>query len=89
MPAPSRPPARSRRRRFVPVLLAALVLLATASSCCFTRHVWEVADTTPEVAFAVVATPFTLVLDVIRGPVWFVWVIATAGGHGDPWLECP
>ncbi|MHC4959181.1 MAG: hypothetical protein ACYTGN_12500 [Planctomycetota bacterium] len=35
---------------------------------------------------AVAATPLTVVLDVVAAPVYVVWILVTAGGHGDPWL---
>ena len=35
---------------------------------------------------AVVATPATLVVDILTAPINLVWIFATAGGHGDPWI---
>ena len=41
---------------------------------------------TPASYVAVVATPLTLVVDIVTAPVNIAWVIMTVGGHGDPWI---
>jgi hypothetical protein len=35
---------------------------------------------------AVVATPFTLALDIVTAPIHGLWILFTVGGHGNPWL---
>ncbi|HEX5010468.1 MAG TPA: hypothetical protein VFY71_08695 [Planctomycetota bacterium] len=36
---------------------------------------------------AVVITPVTATLDVfVFGPIHLLWIVWTAGGHGQPWL---
>ena len=41
---------------------------------------------TPAPWLAALATPFTLLVDVATAPIWVLWVVMTAGGHGDCWL---
>jgi len=35
---------------------------------------------------AIVATPATLFIDLVTAPINIAWIMATAGGHGDPWI---
>ncbi len=35
---------------------------------------------------AVLASPFTFLVDLVTAPIWVAWVIFTVGGHGDCWL---
>lgn len=40
----------------------------------------------PRVYLAIVATPVTLVVDIVTAPVNIAWIVMTAGGHGQPWI---
>lgn len=35
---------------------------------------------------ALLLTPLTLAVDLAAAPIHVAWILATAGGHGDPWL---
>jgi len=41
---------------------------------------------TPSPYFAILATPVTLAIDIVTAPVNLLWMLVTAGGHGDPWI---
>ncbi|MFG0320391.1 MAG: hypothetical protein ACF8XB_24175 [Planctomycetota bacterium JB042] len=80
---------RSHRATVRTVLaLAVLALPPLTTGCCATRNVWSDVDNAPKAAVATVATPFALAADVVLVPLHAAWILATAGGHGEPWVDC-